>query len=280
MNLVVAMALGAALSATAWRATAHVFAQPMFARRNYRGIDVPVAVGVLLAVSAVGGEALVTTWEILTDSVSSHRTARLLVMAVASGFALLGFIDDVAAEGEDKGFRGHLRAMKSGRLTTGGLKLVGGGLLAVVAASFTAPDNVGWLLVDAGVIALGANLGNLFDRAPGRVTKVGMACFVVLVAGAGATGRPMLGAVALVIGASVGLLSADLGERLMLGDAGSNVIGSVLATGLVLVGGPGVTVAALVVLILLNGASEKVSFSRVIDATPPLRALDRLGRRA
>lgn len=280
MNLVVAMALGATVAAVAWRSTVHVFAQPLFARRNYRGIDVPVAVGVLLAVSAVGGEALITAGETLTDSPSSHRTARLLVLAVACGFAMLGFIDDVAAEGEDKGFRGHLRAMRTGRLTTGGLKLVGGGLLAVMAAGFTAPDSLGWMLVDAGVIALGANLGNLFDRAPGRVTKVGLACFVALAAGAGATGRPMLGAVALVIGASAGLLGPDLGERLMLGDAGSNVIGSVLATGLVLVSGRGATLAALVVLILLNGASEKVSFSRVIDATPPLRALDRLGRRA
>jgi len=33
-----------------------------------------------------------------------------------------------------------------------------------------------------------------------------------------------------------------------------------------------------VVLLLLNVASERVSFGAVIDRTPPLRALDRLGR--
>jgi hypothetical protein len=33
------------------------------------------------------------------------------------------------------------------------------------------------------------------------------------------------------------------------------------------------------VLVMLNLASEAVSFSRVIDAVPPLRALDRAGRR-
>jgi hypothetical protein len=34
----------------------------------------------------------------------------------------------------------------------------------------------------------------------------------------------------------------------------------------------------LVVLVLLNLASERVSFSRVIDATPGLRHFDRFGR--
>ena len=36
----------------------------------------------------------------------------------------------------------------------------------------------------------------------------------------------------------------------------------------------------LAVLVLTNLASERVSFSRVIDATAPLRWFDRLGRRA
>ena len=34
-----------------------------------------------------------------------------------------------------------------------------------------------------------------------------------------------------------------------------------------------------VALVLLNLASERVSFTKVIDATPGLRHLDRLGRR-
>jgi hypothetical protein len=40
-----------------------------------------------------------------------------------------------------------------------------------------------------------------------------------------------------------------------------------------------VRAGALVAVLALNLASEKVSFSRVIERTPPLRALDRLGRR-
>ena len=41
----------------------------------------------------------------------------------------------------------------------------------------------------------------------------------------------------------------------------------------------GAAVAILAVLALLNLASEWVSFSEVIDRTPPLRWLDRLGSR-
>ena len=42
---------------------------------------------------------------------------------------------------------------------------------------------------------------------------------------------------------------------------------------------PEVRTGALVVVAGLNLASEAVSFSKVIDATPPLRAIDRVGRR-
>ena len=43
--------------------------------------------------------------------------------------------------------------------------------------------------------------------------------------------------------------------------------------------GRGARTGVLVALIALNLASEFVSFSRVIEAVPPLRWFDRLGRR-
>jgi UDP-GlcNAc:undecaprenyl-phosphate GlcNAc-1-phosphate transferase len=278
MRLAVAFLLGAAVAAGAWRATAHVFAQPLFARRNFRGIDVPVGVGVLLAVTAVAVESLFSLYDRTFDEVPIDRAARLTTLVVAIGFSMLGLFDDLAAEGDDRGFRGHLRAMATGRLTTGGLKLVGGGLLSIVVASVGSDDGTALLLVDAALIATGANLGNLFDRAPGRTTKVGLLVGAVLVLAAGAH-RPMLTGVVVVLGAALGLIGPDLRERLMLGDAGSNVLGAVVATGAVLTTSTGARVAALVVVVALNIASEKVSFSRVIDSVGPLRAIDRLGRR-
>ena len=62
----------------------------------------------------------------------------------------------------------------------------------------------------------------------------------------------------------------------MLGDTGSNALGAIAGFALLELGRP-VRTAALAVVVLLNLASERVSFSRVIDQRRPLRWLDRLG---
>jgi hypothetical protein len=64
----------------------------------------------------------------------------------------------------------------------------------------------------------------------------------------------------------------------MLGDAGVNLLGAVVGVAAVASLSNPVLVACAAVLLALNLASEFVSFSKVIDATPPLRWFDRLGR--
>jgi hypothetical protein len=65
----------------------------------------------------------------------------------------------------------------------------------------------------------------------------------------------------------------------MLGDTGANSAGALLGAALVQRTGRRGRWAALVVLTVLTLASEKVSFTRVIESTPGLRELDALGRR-
>ena len=276
--ILVVFACSLVVAVLAWRAMGNIFDQPLFARQNYRGRSVPVAAGLVLVVTVIVMEAATTVVDLgRTDPVGSSL-ARITVLLVTVGFGLLGAVDDLAASGDDRGFTGHLRAMARGRLTTGGLKLAGGGLIAIIAVRYTGEERLVWVLVDALLIALGANTANLFDRAPGRTIKVAILCFVPLLALAAPGDRSLLVGVAAVVGASVGLLSFDLREHLMLGDAGSNVMGAALAVGLVLTTGPRAHLIALVVVVALNLASERVSFSRVIDRTAPLRHLDRLGR--
>ena len=66
---------------------------------------------------------------------------------------------------------------------------------------------------------------------------------------------------------------------MMLGDVGANALGAVLGVGVVAGCGFSARVWVLALLVAANLASEVVPFTRVIDAVPPLRAIDRAGRR-
>ncbi len=164
-----------------------------------------------------------------------------------------------------KGLRGHLGALARGQVTSGGVK-TGGLALTGLAGAALAGRRGPALLVGGAVVAGSANLLNLLDLRPGRALKTGL-----------------LGALALrqpaAAGAAAALLPADLGERQMLGDAGANALGAALGLALVERTGLRGSAAALAVLAALTLASERVSFTAVIARTPPLRALDELGRR-
>jgi UDP-GlcNAc:undecaprenyl-phosphate/decaprenyl-phosphate GlcNAc-1-phosphate transferase len=236
---------------------------------------VPVAVGVVLPVVLVAAAAvllLLDRFEWVTLDDGALRTS----VAAATGFGLLGLLDDLGGDASSKGFAGHLRALAGGRLTTGAVKLFGGGAVAVLVASAGSDERPGRLLADAALIALAANLANLFDRAPGRVAKVALLAAVPVAIAAGVDDR--LVGPAVVLGATAALLWPDLRERLMLGDTGANVVGATLGLTVVLTTAASTRTAVLGGVLALNLLSERVSFSRVIDRTPPLRALDRLGR--
>lgn len=273
-----AFAVGLVLGLAGWWATRPVLAVPALQRTNYRDAALPTAAGLIIVLAVVAAQGVVILahaggWSFETDTADS----RAMVLILALGLGFLGLLDDLAGAGQSGGFRGHLSALAKGRLTTGSLKLFGGAAVGVLAVAGPRSGSIGRILLDAALVALCANLANLFDRAPGRTLKVGLAGFLVLVM---ATQAPSeLAGVALVMGAAAALLVPDLREELMLGDVGANVIGGVLGLGLVLVAAPEVRTIALVLVAALNLASEAVSFSRVIDATPPLRALDRAGRR-
>jgi hypothetical protein len=268
---------GAVLAACLWVLMAPAFGAEVFTRENFRGRSLPTAVGVLIALVVLAVDAVVTAVVAAGADVDEVAVAGLRLATVTSlAFGLLGLLDDLGGVGESGGFRGHLRALVRGRLTTGAAKLFGGAAVGVIVVSYREPDSLGRVLADGALVALAANLGNLFDRAPGRTLKLSLVLFAVLVAVVGAD--PALAGVALVVGAGAGLLTADLSERMMLGDAGANVLGAALGLGVVIGCSPGVRTGVLVGVALLNLASEGVSFSRVINAVPPLRAADRWGR--
>lgn len=247
-------------------------------RENYRGREVPVAAGMLVVATVLLIEAgrVIVGAVLEIGDVPSGSPARTLVLGTVLGFGLLGLWDDMVGDDRESGFRGHVRALISGRMTSGGLKMIGGGASAAVIAASTTGDSLRRLLVAAAVIALAANLGNLFDRAPGRVIKLGVIAYLPLafVAGAGSVGA----ALAPVVGATVGLLGDDLRERLMLGDCGANLFGAALGVGAVLTLGQDALIVLMIGLVVLNALAEIVSFSRVIERVSFFRAIDHVGR--
>jgi hypothetical protein len=122
------------------------------------------------------------------------------------------------------------------------------------------------------VIAESANVVNLLDLRPGRAGKV------VAVSSLGLLGGPFGGLAGAALGATLAELSDDLSERTMLGDCGANALGGLLGVRLAAAGDRSVAIAG-VALSALTLASERWSFSAVIDSYRPLRVADRLGRR-
>ncbi|MFN8076389.1 MAG: hypothetical protein U0Q15_13370 [Kineosporiaceae bacterium] len=211
--------------------------------------------------------------------------ARVAALVAVAGAGAAGAWDDLAEKGTSKGLRGHLGELARGRVTTGTVKI---GVLAAsgaVAASLLPPrgadagaaegrrgTRTADVLVGAAVVAGWANLVNLFDLRPGRSLKVGLLQVPALATG------PAAPLAVVVAGAAAAALPADLRERSMLGDTGANALGAAVGCAVLAAGGRRARLAALAGLTALTLASEKVSFSRVIAATPVLRDLDAWGR--
>jgi len=197
------------------------------------------------------------------------------------GAGAFGALDDLAGDGASKGLRGHLGAAARGRVTTGLVKILGIGATGLVAAALAdrRRDDVGALdtLVGGAVVAGAANLANLLDLRPGRALKAtALASLPFLLT----PSRPGAAEGAAAAGAALGVLAPDLAGRAMLGDTGANAAGALVGTALLERSGRRGRVAALVVLAALTLASEKVSFTAVIESTPGLRELDAWGRPA
>ncbi|HEX6450524.1 MAG TPA: hypothetical protein VF060_13805 [Trebonia sp.] len=264
---------------------------------------------------------------------SPTRPATIPLLIAGAGAAAFGVYDDLAGSGKRRGLRGHLGALLHGEVTTGAVKLLGLGATGLVSAATlavlrgaerppaggtggrVAPPCAGgvWggsipprqyvdVVINAGLIAGGANLLNLFDLRPGRAIKVAAASGVLLAAtdagdfkrsAAFPGGRPpqtppienrgtpfrKTVVVAPTLGAALALLPDDLGERAMLGDGGANALGATLGAAAAATLPRPARAGLLAGITALTLASEKISFTKVIERTPPLRWLDMLGRR-
>ena len=239
---------------------------------NHAGHPVTLLEGPSYAVGAVAG------------ALAGGAGASAAVAGLGAG--AFGALDDLVGDSSSKGLRGHLASARRGEVTTGVIKIAGLGATGLLSAwvvdrspGRTEPTPTGSMatLVGGAVIAGSANIANLLDLRPGRALKAVLLLAVPIVAG----GRGSLlscataGAAA---GAAMGTLHDDLMGESMLGDTGANSAGALLGTALVGRTSMRGRMLALAVVAVLTLASERVSFTTVIESTPGLRELDALGR--
>lgn len=200
----------------------------------------------------------------------------LLYLWVMAAMWALGIADDVWGSREVGGFLGHFKKLfTQGKVTTGAVKAIGGGVVGVVAGYVISEgEPVRWALA-AVLIPLAANMLNLLDLRPGRAVAV-------LFLGLGVTYIAAFGE--LQAGWAVGVIALvafawaipDSRGWAMMGDSGSNSLGAALGVTMALNTGIYFQLIAILCIAALHLFSEKRSISDLIENNPALRRIDRL----
>jgi UDP-GlcNAc:undecaprenyl-phosphate GlcNAc-1-phosphate transferase len=245
---------------------------------NYRGEKIPSSMGLIFVLLL----PFITTFGMILSVKSFAMINSLLFLFITIAMGMMGFLDDQLGNNV-KGFRGHLRAFfMEKKLTSGGLKLVFG---AIIALTFTVGNalwlNAGkfsWIIfVNFFLICLAANTVNLFDLRPGRAGKVFLGAFILILL----FSKYLESYISLfipILAILLYYLPFDLHGQVMMGDVGSNLLGSSLGVMMVWMLSDLGKVIALIILISLQILAEKFSFSEIIEKYRLLRQLDEWGR--
>jgi len=262
---VAAFGAGFVIAALAWHLVRRV--GPRWRKENRRGRLLPATLGWALGMGLLALVAVV--WDQADDiGVRGSQTGELIGAAIV--FAA-GVVDD-GFGGSVRGLRGHLRALLSGHLTTGGVKLAAAVLAATITVAWT-PRNHFWANLLALIAIAGCtNIWNGLDVGPGRALKGFLVVALVLLA------VDLKAFLLVCTGAATATLIPDLRERGMLGDSGANLLGFLVGAEIVRRLPEVWLIPAVLIVIGLNVLAETVTFSRTIEAVPPLRWFDRLGR--
>lgn len=247
-------------------------------RENYRGALLAFPLGAVLATAALVALAPLAFLDDRADlDLLDPELRRWLPYLL--GIAFLGFLDDALGRGEavatPRGWRGHWAALRAGSLSTGAIKAIGALALAAYVVSGRGLED--WRYVaDVVLLILTTNLFNLLDLRPGRAEKG----LVLLGAGLclGVWTLEPLELLGIFVGPVLVGAWLTLGERAMLGDTGSNLIGAIAGVWLLTALGADARLVALAVVLALTIYGELRSISQTIESVPPLRWLDSLGR--
>ncbi|HBT20463.1 MAG TPA: hypothetical protein DEA47_03740 [Peptococcaceae bacterium] len=243
-------------------------------RKNYLGLQIPTAAGIAVVVSsAVSLILFAAFYDYLKVQV-------LLVLTALLGICLLGLLDDLVGTRDVTGLKGHLRLLLKGKLSTGGLKALGGVFIALAFSLFISDNILQDIVINTLVIALFTNAVNLMDLRPGRAGKFFLLISTLLLVYSYT--REIISLYSWImlpfISSVLAFISYDLSGKVMLGDTGSNSLGAVLGIMSVLLLPFAMRFFALLLLILLHIYTEKYSLTETIEKVKLLRYIDEWGR--
>lgn len=234
--------------------------------RNYSGKELINGMGIVFLIPCL--VSVFPLWNLV------NREDMFAYIALLLSMTLAGYIDDSLGGSNAKGFKGHLRAVIKGQLSTGMIKimlsLIMGFFLSLV--YFTEMKDI---IFNTIFFCLCVNIINLLDLRPGRAIK-GFALnilFVSMSSGLKDTWMllPILSSLAIYI-------KGELNENYMLGDTGSNLLGGIMGMYILKVASQGVKYILFSILLALNILSEFKSFSEIIESVPILKSLDSFGQ--
>lgn len=238
-------------------------------KRNYMDIEIPVGMGIaLVPILLVNALLLLVFYRNSIDLL-------LLFLVGILTMAFVGIIDDLIGNRNSTGFKGHIGNLFRGKLTTGGLKAVTGGIIGFFISLYIS-EGYPLIIINTILIALMTNLLNLFDLRPGRALKVYIIIGVLLlILGMTIESRYVF---SIVLGYCIVYLPQDLKGKSMMGDVGSNTLGMTL--GIISAVSLGTTqkIIALFILLMIHIIAERYSLTTIIKKIYVLNLLDQLGR--
>lgn len=250
-----------------------------YLKLNYRAEKIPTSAGLIFLIILPVALTLGILFSIFT---AIHS---FLLLFVILGMGLMGLVDDRSENAVTKGFKGHiLTLIKEKRLTTGGFKACFGALIALVFSigSLKITRTSTWIIssvfLNFLLVSLSANTINLFDLRPGRAGKVYLVGFILILAFSKNL-EIYLGMFLPFMVIMLYYLRWDLQSKVMMGDVGSNLLGASLGIMMAWMLSDLGKIVALCILIGLQVAAEKFSFTQFILRFGWLKYLDELGRR-
>lgn len=237
--------------------------------KNFRDEIIPIGMGLLYVITSP--ILLIISGKVL--DLDTNVTLNLVIGIL--GIGIIGLVDDLLGDKNAKGFKGHVRALLGGKLTTGGLKAISGfGIAFLIALSIS--SGFAEIALNTFLIALFTNIVNLFDLRPGRACKAFIGLMAAVLAFQKVSDYNIMAAA--LLGVVAGYMRNDLKAKAMLGDVGSNSLGMSLGILCAVSCGTGVKAVFLAVLVALHVVSEFYSFTKIIENNRVLKFIDQLGR--